>query len=446
MRNQPKSETDLYSLTAERAILSSIILDNSIMAELWFVLKETHFYNSDNRRIYVAMGKLFNDNASIDIVSLILTLDKSKTQDEWYMFLQDISEIVMSIANYNLHVKIIIDFAMKRELKLFIDMEAKDLFEERLSPEQTLEQLITNASAIKEKFNIYNSKLLSDVLISEQNRIDKIINEGVQSIRIETGFSIIDNKIGGIKAGQLIVIGAGTGVGKTAFAVNIALKVAKRNQRVLFFTLEMTSGEIVRRLTSIYSDIPLKIIENGINLTPEIASIVKKNMQELEKLSLTINDKRGLTILDLCSYAKQIKTKHELDLIVVDYIQLVTAGRRTENKHQDISEVTRKLKILSQDINCPVIALSQVNRVSAIRTDKDKKPKLSDLRESGSIEQDADIVMLLYRDERFRVEAQKYPEIEVIIAKNRNGETGNVKLTYISDCTKFINEGGDPWR
>jgi replicative DNA helicase len=435
------SEQNLYDERAERQVLSILLKEGKLLCDVSNKLNETHFFKLDHRSVFKSICSVLDDGLTTDVMSVYFAVDKVGVfiNEGGYNYLIDLVAETMSTDNLSLYVNKLVDLKARRELYAMSQYLQTEVTDDTKDIRTLINKAETMLCLAGEQTGDNVNTSIDELTDSEKQRVRDIFNKEVKETSIPTGYSELTKKTGGFESGQLIVVAAGTGVGKSAFAINLALNIAKYKHIVLLFTIEMTKKEVYRRLVSVSGSMPVKNFKRTAEINEDDCNYMTGSMDFIRNYPIYINDNGGITLSELRMQAKNVKNKHGLDLVIIDYLQLVTTGRKNENKHQEISEITRKLKILAKELDVPVIALSQLNREYHKRNNK--RPQLSDLRESGSIEQDADIVMLLFRDERFRESPNDYRDVEVIIAKNRNGATGSVFLEFIPEHTKFITKG-----
>lgn len=437
-----------YSAEAEEAVLAGLLLDNSTFDEVADLLIAEDFYQPENLLIYTFVCSLLNEQKIADFVTIYEIAQRDhrvKNIDVFGQHLRQIVDAMWTTGNIRQYAQIIKDKATLRHLtKTGLDIahlagqpSSRSLEEIINETEQRLTEVIQNSrhksdAGLVKIENITSSFLEYLCKLSERA-------QGTEVTGMPTGFIDLDRKISGLHSGELIIIAGRPAMGKTAFALNIALNVAAAsNKRVAIFTLEMGSEQLVMRLLSSQERINQQALRTG-HLSRDDMDKVFIGLRKLANCDLYIDETSGLTFFDLRSRVRKLarQSKEGLGLVVVDYLQLLSLGHRTENRTAEISEISRNLKLLSKELNCPIIALSQLNRELERRPDK--RPIVSDLRESGAIEQDADLILMLYRDEVYHPESPDKGTAELIIGKHRNGPTGKIKLTFLGEYTRFEN-------
>lgn len=430
-----------FNLEAEQSVLGSIIVDQGCINEVADKLKPEAFYRPQHRAIYAEMIKMFSVGQTIDFVTLLEAVKESAAfpnEQEAKVYLTHLVDVVPSTKNLSAYIEIMQD---KYLLRSIMEVSADILGDARESGCVGHDLLDSAEQRIYEIRQDRASKTMTpmkDALLQSFDTIRKLNSDDRdQYLGIKTGFSAVDMKIGGLNKSDLVFIAARPGMGKTSFALNIAENVAIRGKKkVAIFSLEMSTEQITTRMLSEEAMVESHKLRDG---TLEAAdwSRLAEASQFLSGANILLDDTAAITIPDIKAKCRRIK---DLDLVVIDYLQLMSSGRYSENRVQEVSEMTRNLKLMAKELNVPVVVLSQLSRATEGRTGH--KPMLSDLRESGSTEQDADIVLFLYRESYYQLqEGQPAPEqdtVEVIVSKNRHGETGSTMLRWDGKYTKFF--------
>lgn len=432
-----------YSPEAEQAVLGSIILDGNVLDEVVEILGDSkYFYVTNHKIIYSAILDLFNSGKQIDYVTLLEAVKMDKHFDEatGKTYLLDLAQRCVAISNVREHAKIVRE---KYDVRSLITA-SRSIIDEASSGELPPSTLIDSAE--QKIFDIRRGKTtdglerLSEVVVREIDRIGVLSNGTDESLKpISTGIGDLDNVITGLNRSDLILLAARPGMGKTSFALNIARFVASSLKKtVAFFSLEMTKEQLASRLLSTEALVGGTKLRTG-KLSDEEWERIVPAADVLSNCDMYLDDTPGITVTEMKSKLRRLKN---IDLVIIDYLQLMTSGRRVESRVQEVSEITRNLKILAKEINVPVICLSQLNREAEKR--QDHRPQVSDLRESGSIEQDADIILFLYREGAYdkgdggeQGVAPDQNSGECIVAKNRHGETRSVKLHWQGEFMRF---------
>ena len=427
------------SLEAEKSVLGGIILKPEVLGDIVEILGVNDFYSKSHRTIFEGMLELFNNNTNIDIVTLVNQLKKNKKFDEIDEgVLFEIIQDVPTAANILEYAKIVKEKATLRQLgdigTKIVEM-AYEGYEEVDSILDKAEGLIFKISETTTNKDLIS---LKEIISREFVRLEKVCQNKGTGTGISSGFTEFDQMTSGFHASDLIILAARPAMGKTAFALNLALNAAVKSKKgVLLFSLEMSSSQLLQRLLSIEAGIGLQKIRNGF-LNPDDWGKLGLASMKLSNTDINIADLPNVNVMEIRTIARRLKAAGKLDMILIDYLQLIKGSSgKSENRQQEISEISRALKGLARELDVPVIALSQLSR--AVESRADRRPMLSDLRESGAIEQDADIVIFLYRDDYYNEDSEDKGITEVIIGKQRNGAVGTVKLRFFHEYTKFGN-------
>ena len=429
-----------YDESAEAAVLSAIMNDYTTVAKSVVQIKEEYFNKPQHRVIFRAMRSLFENQMSIDTITLQNQLESSGQLEKagGKDYLSELYDYVVCGAHFDYHVKIVTDKYLLRELILTANKIIQKAYEGDLPTEDLIDYAENNIFKITETSKVQGFVKASDRMTEVLERIEEIMKKGGVGIGVTTGFHSLDRVIGSFRPGQLIVIAARPGMGKSAFALNIALNTAFRQEtKVGIFTMEMSVEEVLLRMISTKSMVSMYNMLTGHGLDQVKRRGIIEQAEKISRMSIFLDDIGSNTPLDLRAKARRLKAEQDgLGLIIVDYMQLMASSRRSvENRQQEISEISRSLKILAKELHVPVIALSQLNR--ALENREDKRPRLSDLRESGAIEQDADLVMFIYREAKYKRTEDNAEKASIIIAKNRHGKTGEVEMRFVEDNTAF---------
>ncbi|MBW6516226.1 MAG: replicative DNA helicase [Candidatus Cloacimonetes bacterium] len=429
-----------YDEYAEAAVLSAILNDYTTVAKSVIQIKEEYFYKNQHRVIFRAMRALFENQMSIDLITLQNHLESSGNLEKagGKEYLSDIYDCVVSGAHFEFHTKIITDKYLLRELILTANKIVEKSYEGEFSTEDLIDYAENAIFKITESSKIQGFVKTGDRMTEVLEHIEEIMKKGGLGIGVTTGFHTLDRVIGSFRPGQLIVIAARPGMGKSAFALNIALNTALRqNTKVGIFTMEMSVEEVLLRMISTKSMVSMDNMLTGHGLDQHKRRGIIEQAEKISKLDIFLDDVGTNSPLDLRAKARRLKAEQDgLGLIIIDYMQLMASSRRNvENRQQEISEISRSMKILAKELQVPVIALSQLNR--ALENREDKRPRLSDLRESGAIEQDADLVMFIYREAKYKKTEENADRANIIIAKNRHGKTGEIEMRFVEDNTAF---------
>lgn len=428
-----------HSIEAEQSVLGAMILDREAINIAVEMIKPEDFYKEAHREIFEAILNLYNKNEPVDLITLAEELKRRGTLENigGVTYLADLSSGVATTANTKYYCKIIEEKSTLRKL-------IKSCNEIILKSYENLEEV--NAIIEQAEKSIFDITLgkqregfapINEVLLKSFSKIEERAASQNPITGITTGFIDLDYKLSGLQRSDLILVAARPSMGKTAFALNLATNAAlKGGAKVAIFSLEMSKEQLVQRMISATAHVDLQKIISGRLSEDEWIQIINA-MGPLSQAQIFIDDTAAISLMEMKAKCRRLKIEKGLDLILIDYLQLMQSERRHENRQQEISAISRGLKALAKELECPVVALSQLSRAPELRSDH--RPILSDLRESGAIEQDADVVLFLYRDEYYNPDTDKKNIGEVIIAKHRNGPTGSVELVFKKEFTKFVN-------
>ncbi len=428
-----------HSVEAERSVIGSMIMDSEAVITASEIISKDDFYGKQYGVLFETIVELYNAGIPVDLITLQNKLKEKEVPPELTSieFLREIMNIVPISANVRSYSEIVRDKAILRRL-----IRANEEIENMCYLGNEPVEDILDATE-KRIFNIVQTKPggdfvpIKDVVIEALEKIELSSKTKGNVTGLPTGFIDLDSKTAGFHASELILIAARPAMGKTAFELNIAQYMAfRKNITVAIFSLEMPKEQLVNRLFALESHVDAQKIRTG-NLEDGDWENLIESAGVIGKSNLIIDDTPGITIAELRSKCRKYKLEHNLGVVIIDYLQLMSGGKRTESRQQEVSEISRALKALARELDVPVIALSQLSR--AVEQREDKRPMLSDLRESGAIEQDADVVMFLYRDDYYHKDSAKKGVAEVIIAKQRSGSTGTVELVWLAEYTKFAN-------
>ncbi len=425
-----------FSLEAEQSLLGSILIDPQCMDDIAALVNADDFYVPEHTEIFRAMQSMYLKSKNIDVVTLIEELVRSGTYDEagGREYLKLVAQTVPTASNAKDYADIVRDKAILRKL-----IEAgEDITEAAYAGDDSADNLVEYAESkifrIADGRENNNFVHIRDALIQVYDRLTKLSQDPDALRGTPTGYTALDNVIVGMHEADLVLIGARPGMGKTSFAMNIATEAAiKTKKTVCVFSLEMSAEQLANRMLSSEAQIDSYKMRSG-NLSSEDWNAIAYASSRLSETDILIDDTPGVTVTAIKSKLRRVKN---LGLVIIDYLQLMQGDRRNDNRVQEIGEISRGLKLLAKELAIPVICCAQLSRGPENRPDK--RPMLSDLRDSGAIEQDADVVMFLYRDEYYKEETVDQSVAEVIIAKNRHGSLDKVKLGWIGRFTKFTN-------
>lgn len=426
-------------IVAEQAVLGSMLVDTEAVIKAIEVLQPTDFYREDNREIYTTMLELYGRGKPIDFLTvkenlkLRGVLEKVGAEE----YLSSLIDMVPTTSNIEAYAKIVEEKSVLRSLiKAANDVIAYG-YAETEEVDKIVDMTEKRIFDVLQKRNTKGYQSIKDVLVESFEEIEELYKSKSNVSGMESGFKDLDLKTSGLNNSDLILVAARPAMGKSAFALNIATYVAKTQKvPVMIFSLEMSKKQMVNRILCSEAAVDSMKVRTG-KLDSEDWIKLGKASSELAELQIYIDDTPGLSSAELRAKCRKAKLEKGIGMVVIDYLQLMESKSNAASRQQEISEISRSLKILAKELNIPVIALSQLSRAPEQRPDH--RPILSDLRESGSIEQDADIVMFLYRDDYYNPETEKKNVAEVIIAKNRQGSTGTVELAWLGQYTRFAN-------
>lgn len=429
-----------HDLEAEQAIIGSMLTDRDAVISAIEILKEEDFYREDNKAIYTAILNLYNRAEPIDIITVKSELESMGKFEQvgGLEYLAELPEKVPTTANAMKYIKIVEEKSTLRRLI----KTANEIIELGYSPTEDVEDIMEGAE--KKIFNIMQEKNqkgyapIKDVLVESFTKLEELYNRKQHITGVPSGFTELDYRTAGFHGSELILIAARPAMGKTAFALNIATNAAvKANVPVAVFSLEMSKEQLVNRILCSESMVDSNKVRTG-KLEEDDWTKLAGAIGPLSEAEIFIDDTPGINITEIRAKCRKLKLEKNIGMVVIDYLQLIQgSNKRVGSREQEISEISRSLKILAKELDVPVIALSQLSRAAEQRPDH--RPMLSDLRESGAIEQDADIVMFLYRDDYYNQDSEKKDIAEIIIAKHRGGSTGTVELLWLGSYTKFVN-------
>lgn len=437
------------NLEAEQSVLGSLLLDKDGVIKIADILYAEDFYDEKHAIIYRAILSLYDERSPIDLLTVSAKLRDGNSLDNvgGVTYLTTLVNTVPSAAHILHYAQIV---RKKGTLRRLIGQASEIItlgYEEEGDLETMLDKAEQKLFSVSQKYLKQNFVSLGEVLHETFDRLDELHREKGKLRGVATGFNDLDSKLGGLQKSDLVILAARPSMGKTSLALDVIRNVAMNEKKsVAIFSLEMSKDQLVDRILAAEADVDLWKMRTGKlnDLGPDNDfERIGHALGRLSEAKIFIDDSGSLNIMELRTKARRLQSEHDLDLIVVDYLQLMQ-GRSTENRVQEVSEISRSLKILAKELNVPVLALSQLSRAVEQRGG-DKKPQLSDLRESGSIEQDADVVMFIYRDEMYTGKESKKPHIaEILIRKHRNGPTGDVELFFDGEKTSFKNLAKNP--
>lgn len=423
-----------YSMEAEQSVLGSMLIDPRCIPAVMEMLRQEDFYSESHQRLYEAIQRMFLEGRSVDPVTVLDELKGMGLREQFPReFLLQLVEMTPHAANVEDYAKIVRSKSMLRELQQ-VGAEIVELTRAEEDDADTVADLAEQkVYAVRQGREIQGLTPLNSAIQEVYANLDELASSGGKLPGLPTGFSMLDQYIGGLNKSDLILLGARPGMGKTAIALNMAMSAARKSGKtVVIFQLEMSSAQLATRLLSSEGMIDSKKLRMG-NLSDDDWQRMAEATQSLGGMKVLIDENSGITVPEMQAKCRRV---NDLGLIVIDYLQLMHAPRRTDNRVQEVAEISRSLKIMAKELNVPVLCCCQLSRGPEGR--QDKRPMLSDLRESGSIEQDADIVLFIYRDDYYNTDGDNHNAAELIVAKNRHGETGKIDLQWMGQYTAFL--------
>lgn len=427
------------NVEAEQAVLGAMMLDHNAVIAAMEKLTPNDFYREVHRIIFEAMEHLHHDNKEIDVITLPEELRRMKKLDDvgGIEYILSLPNLVATAANIEYHANIVAEKALARNLITTCTDLTAAAYDGEKEPEDLLDDAERRILQLSENKNRGDFSPVGAVVEETLDKITKLYENKAGLTGLPTGFRDLDRMTSGLQPSDLILVAARPSMGKTAFTLNIAQNVGVRQHKtVAFFSLEMSQEQLAQRILCQISHIDSQKLRTGQLNSDEEWTRLTDACDKLYQAPIYIDDTPGISVAEMRSKARRLKSEHGLDLIVVDYLQLMQ-GRNAESRQQEISEISRSLKALARELKVPLIALSQLSR--SVESRQDKRPMLSDLRESGALEQDADIVSFLYREDYYDKETENQHITEVILAKHRNGPVGSIKLYFKGEYTLFLN-------
>ena len=425
-----------YNLEAEQSVLGSILVDSTCLPVVMEQLKAESFYRQQHKEIFSVMLQMFINGENIDYVTVLDEVNKLsvfKSPEDAKVYLYQLTQIVPTVANVENYAKIVKEKSYIRNL-IEATLQITDLARSSEADADELLEIAEQKIYDIRKGKDTNGLVRIDEIITETyDRFQRLTSEEKDEyMGLSTGYSALDQVISGLNKSDLLLIAARPAMGKSSFALNLATNVALKSQKtVAFFSLEMSNEQLISKILSCESSVSSKNLQTG---DIQASDWIKLGLaaQKLSKAPMYFDDTAGITVSQIKAKLRRVKN---LGLVVIDYLQLISSGKRNENRVQEVSEITRNLKIMAKELNVPVVTLSQLSRGPEARSDH--RPMLADLRESGSIEQDADIVMFIYRDAYYNPDSNDVNVAEIIVAKNRHGQTDTVKLVWDGEYSRF---------
>ena len=429
------------NVEAEKAVIGAMMLDSDAIMVCSEILTAGEFYQQQYGIIFDALVEMYRDGIGADLVTIHNKLREKEVTPELYSveYLGELLASVPTSANVKFYAEIVHEKAVLRRLIKVTEQVTRECYMDSQPLEDILEDTEKSVFDVIQQRGGSEFEPIRDVVLRTLDSIEKAAKQKGNITGLETGFRDLDAKTAGLQKSDLILIAARPAMGKTAFVLNIAEYVALHsNSTIALFSLEMSKEQLVKRMLAMNSMVDSQKIRTG-DLEDDDWDKLVGSVRKIGNSNLVIDDTSGITASELRSKCRKLKIEQGLDLVIIDYLQLMTGAgkRKSDSRQQEISDISRSLKVMARELDVPVIALSQLSR--AVESRPDKRPMLSDLRESGAIEQDADIVMFIYRDEYYNPDSEKKGVAEVIVAKQRSGPTGPVELAWLSQYTKFGN-------
>lgn len=428
-----------HSIEAEQSVIGAMIMDREAIVVASEIISEDDFYSKQCGTLFGAMVELNDEGKPVDLVTLQDRLREKDVPPEVSSleYIRDLITAVPTSANIKYYANIVAEKATLRRLIKLNEEIANTCYVGKESLEVILEDTEKRVFNLVQKRNTEEFVPIRQVVMNAMDQIEKASKNKGSVTGIATGFIDLDYRTAGMQPSDLVLIAARPSMGKTAFVLNIAQHVAfKLNQTVAIFSLEMSKEQLVNRLFSLESKVDAQKLRTG-NLSDGDWEKLIETAGVIGKSNLIIDDTPGITISELRSKCRKYKLEHDLKMIIIDYLQLMSGSGKGDSRQQEISDISRSLKSLARELSVPVLSLSQLSR--AVEQRPDHRPMLSDLRESGAIEQDADVVMFIYRDDYYNKDTEKKGIAEIIVAKQRNGPIGTVELVWLPEYTKFAN-------
>ena len=429
-----------HSTEAEQSVLGAMIMDADAITTASEVITGDDFYNKQYGIIFDTIVELHNGGSPVDLVTLQNKLKEKNVPPEVSSmeYVKDFISSIYTSANVKNHAEIVQKNSVLRKLIRTTEKITDSCYFPKDDVEVILEETEKKVFEIVQKRNTKDFVPIQQVVMNALDRIEKAAKQKGEITGVTTGFTDLDYATAGLQPSDLILVAARPSMGKTAFALNIALNAALKGQKtVAVFSLEMSKEQLVNRLFAMESKVNSQNLRTG-KLSDKEWDQLMEGAIAVGKSKLVIDDTGSISVSELRSKCRKYKLEHGLDMIMIDYLQLMTGSGKTDSRQQEVSEISRSLKALARELNVPVVALSQLSR--KVEERPDKRPMMSDLRESGAIEQDADVIMFIYRDDYYTKEKCEKPGVaEIIIAKQRNGPVGTVELAWLADYTQFKN-------
>ena len=434
----PGDRTPPQDMAAEQSVLGAMLISKDAIADVTEVIRGADFYRPSHETIHDAIIDLYGRGEPVDMVTVAAELQRRGELQRigGAPYLHTVSANVPIAANAGYYAEIVREKAMLRRL---VDAGTK-IVQIGYAGEGAVDDIVDQAQAevykITDKRATEDFAPLSDIMDGVLDEIEAISNREAGLYGVPTGFADLDDLTNGLHSGQMIIVAARPAMGKSTLALDLCRAASIHNNlSSVFFSLEMTRSEITMRLLSAEAKVPLNHIRNG-NMNDDDWAKLARKMGEVSSAPMFIDDSPNMTMMEIRAKARRLKQRHDLKLIVIDYMQLMSSGKKVESRQLEVSEFSRQIKLLAKELELPIIALSQLNRGPEQRGDK--RPMMSDLRESGSLEQDADMVILLHRDDVYEKESTRPGEADLIVAKHRNGPTRDITVAFQGHYSRFV--------
>ncbi|RZD14921.1 MAG: replicative DNA helicase [Candidatus Acidulodesulfobacterium ferriphilum] len=430
------------SLEAEKALISSILIDNSQANSVLGSIMPEDFYDTVNARIFKVLVSLGEKGEPIDIITILNAIQKERDYSQYFSdfdlsaYLTTLYEMPAGLFNVEQYAKIVKEKSILRNLINASNKVRQKCYEQRDDVDDIIDFSEKTIFDATEKDSSKNYVEVYPLIVNYFTKLSSKKNDDSDITGVHSGFQYLDELTNGFQPSDLIIIAGRPSMGKTALSLSIAKNIAVKKIPVAFFSLEMSKEQLATRLLSLTAKIDSSMLRRGRIHNPDIENI-HKALEMLEDIPIYIDDSAGITVTELRAKTRRLKREKGIGIAIIDYLQLMKASPNIESREQAIADISRSLKSLAKELNIPVIALSQLNRM--VESRQDRKPQLADLRESGAIEQDADLIMFVYREEVYKKDTENKGIAELIIGKQRNGPTGIVKLSYTDKYTSFEN-------
>jgi len=439
VKEVPAGKVPPHNLDAEKSLIGAVLIDDNTLADISEHVTAKDFYDKRHGIIYESMMRLYEKNKPVDLLTLTDELKRKGQLEEigGSAYLTELTNYVPTAAHSEAYAELVSQKAVRRRL-IKASGEISELgFDEETTTQELLEKAEAELFAVSDQSLKQDLVSLESILTESFDRMEELHRNKGALRGVKTGYKDLDNMTAGLQKSDLIVLAARPAMGKTTLVTNLAYNVATiAKQPVLFFSLEMSKEQLVDRMLADASGVDAWNIRTG-NLSDDDFAKLSEAMGEMAEAPIYIDDTPGMTVLEMRTKARRAQHEHPLGLIIIDYLQLMQAsGRGDGNRVQEVSEISRGLKLIARELNVPVVALSQLSR--SVESRSPQIPQLADLRESGSIEQDADIVMFIYRESYYNPETERENITDLIIAKHRNGPTGKVELYFHPERLRFM--------